>query len=167
MAGSSVIQINTRAGKLISQRFLMFFAYIKKLLGRTEARTRDMMYCQTIRTVRYISRDDRARIATCRLLTQTDRQIQGELWYRLCYPRHIIEFYIACFEKFPHEKGAGFPLFNPTLLCSGKMQSDVPRRLALSNFEHLVSLSSEHRTHRTHRQTDRQLKTLYGSLSKL
>ena len=41
---------------------------------------------------------------------------------------------------------------------------DVPRRLALSNFEHLVSLSSEHRTHR---QTDRQLKTLYGSLSKL
>ena len=38
---------------------------------------------------------------------------------------------------------------------------DVPRRLALSNFEHLVSLSSEHR------QTDRQLKTLYGSLSKL
>ena len=28
---------------------------------------------------------------------------------------------------------------------------DVPRRLALSNFEHLVSLSSEHRTHR---QTD-------------
>ena len=36
---------------------------------------------------------------------------------------------------------------------------DVPRRLALGNFEHLVSLSSEH--------TDRQLKTLYGSLSKL
>ena len=42
----------------------MFFAY-KKLLGRTETRTRDRMYCQTIRTVRYISRDDRARIATC------------------------------------------------------------------------------------------------------
>ena len=45
-----------------------------------------------------------------------------------------------------------------------KHKPDVPRRLALSNFEHLVSLSSEHRTHR---QTDGQLKTLYGSLSKL
>ena len=32
-------------------------------------------------------------------------------------------------------------------------EPDVPRRLALSNVEHLVSLSSEHRTHR---QTDRQ-----------
>ena len=51
---------------------LLFFAY-KKLLGRTETRTRDMIYCQTIRTVRDISRDDRARIATCSLRTPTDR----------------------------------------------------------------------------------------------
>ena len=51
----------------------MFFAY-KKMLGRTEMRTRDRMYCQTIRTVRDISRDDRARIATCSLRTPTDRQ---------------------------------------------------------------------------------------------
>ena len=29
--------------------------------------------CQTIRTVRYISRDDRARIATCSLRTLADR----------------------------------------------------------------------------------------------
>ena len=36
-------------------------------------RTRDRMYCQTIRTVRDISRDDRATIATCRLRTPTDR----------------------------------------------------------------------------------------------
>ena len=50
----------------------MFFAY-KKMLGRTEMRTRDRMYCQTIRTVRDISRDDRARIATCSLRTPTDR----------------------------------------------------------------------------------------------
>ena len=50
----------------------MFFAY-KKLLGRTETRTGDRMYCQTIRTVRDISRDERARIATCSLLTPTDR----------------------------------------------------------------------------------------------
>ena len=49
------------------------FSSIKKLLGRTEMRTRDRMYCQTIRIVRYISRDDRARIATCSLRTLTDR----------------------------------------------------------------------------------------------
>ena len=38
-------------------------------------RIRDRMYCQTMRTVRYISRDDRARIApaVCEL-RQTDRQ---------------------------------------------------------------------------------------------
>ena len=43
------------------------------MLGRTETRTHDRMYCQTIRTVRYISRDDRAIIATCSLRTPTDR----------------------------------------------------------------------------------------------
>ena len=42
------------------------------MLGRTETRTRDRIYCQTMRTVRDISRDDRARIATCRLRTLTD-----------------------------------------------------------------------------------------------
>ena len=50
------------------------FSHIKILLGRTETRTRDRMYCQTIRIVRDISRDDRARIATCSLRTLTDRQ---------------------------------------------------------------------------------------------
>ena len=43
------------------------------MLGRTEPRTCDRMYCQTIRTVRDISRDDRSRIATCSLRTLTDR----------------------------------------------------------------------------------------------
>ena len=37
-------------------------------------------------------------------------------------------------------------------------EPDFPPRLALSNFEHLVSLSSEHRN----TQTDSQLKTLSG-----
>ena len=46
---------------------------VNKLLGRTETRTRYRMYFQTIRTVRDISRDDRARIATCSLRTPTDR----------------------------------------------------------------------------------------------
>ena len=54
------------------QKFGMFLAY-KKLLCRTETITRDRMYFQKIRTVRDISRDDRARIATCRLRTPTDR----------------------------------------------------------------------------------------------
>ena len=35
--------------------------------------TRDRIYCQTMRIVRDISRDDRARIATCSLRTLTDR----------------------------------------------------------------------------------------------
>ena len=43
------------------------------MLGRTETRTRDTVYCQTIRTFRDISRDDRTRIATCCLRTPTDR----------------------------------------------------------------------------------------------
>ena len=49
------------------------FSHIKKLLGRTETRTRDRIYCQTIQIVRDISRDDRARIATCSLRMLTDR----------------------------------------------------------------------------------------------
>ena len=56
----------------------MFFAY-KKLLGRTETRTRDRMYLGRIRSVRDISRDARAKIATCSLRTPTDRQTYGEL----------------------------------------------------------------------------------------
>ena len=44
------------------------------MLGLTETRTHDRINCQTMRTVRDISRDDRARIATCRLRTLTDRQ---------------------------------------------------------------------------------------------
>ena len=66
MAGSWVIQINTSAGDPIYLRFWLF-SHIKKLLGRTETRTCDRMYCHMIRTVRDISQDDRARIATCSL----------------------------------------------------------------------------------------------------
>ena len=54
---SLAIQMNTRQHDTISPRFLMFFAY-KKMLGRIETRTRDRIYCQTIRIVRDISRDD-------------------------------------------------------------------------------------------------------------
>ena len=50
--------------------FWVFFTYIKKLLGRTETRTRDRMDCQSIRIVWDISR--------------VDRKFQTELtWYPL------------------------------------------------------------------------------------
>ena len=49
------------------------FSSIKNILCRIETRTRDRIYCQTIRTVRDISRDDRARITTCSLRTPTYR----------------------------------------------------------------------------------------------
>ena len=49
------------------------FSRIIFFLCRTETRTHDRMYCQTIRIVIDISRDDRARIATCSLQTLTDR----------------------------------------------------------------------------------------------
>ena len=69
-SGSLAFEINTGTGDQVSRRF----SHIKQMLGRTDTRTRERMYCQTIRTVRYIFRDDRARIATCRLRTPTDRQ---------------------------------------------------------------------------------------------
>ena len=65
------IQLTTRVGDVVFAIVWMFFAY-KKMLGRIETRTLDMIYCQTIRTARDISRDDRARIATCRLRTPTE-----------------------------------------------------------------------------------------------
>ena len=49
----------------------MFLAN-KIFLGRTETRTRDRMYFQTIPTVRDIYRYDRARMATCSLRSPTD-----------------------------------------------------------------------------------------------
>ena len=64
--------LETCAKMDLRDSLLMFVAY-KIMLGRTETRTRDRIYCHTIRTVRYISRDDRARIATCSLQTPTDR----------------------------------------------------------------------------------------------
>ena len=65
---SLAIEINTGTDGPVSPRFCVFFAY-KKMLGQTDMRTRERMYCQTIWTVRDISRDDRAKIATCSLRT--------------------------------------------------------------------------------------------------
>ena len=53
-------------GDAVFDMVLMFFAYTK-MLGRIETRTRDRIYCQTIRTVRDISLDDRARSKNCDL----------------------------------------------------------------------------------------------------
>ena len=58
------------------------------MLGRIETRTRDRMYCQTMQTVRDISQDDCARIATCSLRTLTDRLKENysidEISYYVC-----------------------------------------------------------------------------------
>ena len=62
------IQLTTHVGDAVFAIVLMFFAY-KKKLGRIETRTRDRIYCQRIRTVRYISRDYRAKSTTCSLRT--------------------------------------------------------------------------------------------------
>ena len=51
------------------------FSCIKKLPGRTETRNRERKCFQSIRTMCYISRDDRARFANCSLLTATDLRI--------------------------------------------------------------------------------------------
>ena len=59
---------------------------IKKMLGRTETRNRDRVYCQTIRTIRCISRDGRARIAICSLRTPTEIRRNysiDDLWSRV------------------------------------------------------------------------------------
>ena len=62
------IEINNMRASLVWG----FFAY-KKILGRTETRTHDRMYLGRIRSVRDISREERARIATFSLRTPTDR----------------------------------------------------------------------------------------------
>ena len=62
------------------------FSRIKKMLGRIETRTRDRIYSQTKRTVRDISRDDRARIATWSLRTLTDRLKENySIDAKVCY----------------------------------------------------------------------------------
>ena len=49
------------------------FSRVRQFLGRTETQTREMKFFQSIRTLWDISRDDRARITTCSLITATDR----------------------------------------------------------------------------------------------
>ena len=72
--GRSLLHSNKQSrGRLGIRNSFGCFSRIKNL-GRTETRIRDRMYFQSIRTVWYISWDDRARIATCSLLTATDRQ---------------------------------------------------------------------------------------------
>ena len=57
------------------------------MLGRTDTQTRERMYCQTIRTVRDISRDDRARIATCSL--RTPEELQENKYFITWIPHYI------------------------------------------------------------------------------
>ena len=70
---SLVHSTDTCARVDLRESFVWCFSRIK-MLSQTETRTRERMHCQSIRTVWDISRDDRGRIATCNLLTSTDRQ---------------------------------------------------------------------------------------------
>ena len=69
-----LVHSTAKCAKVGFRDSLGMFLRIKQCLGRTETRSCDRIYSQVIRTVRDISRDDRARIATCRLRTPTDRQ---------------------------------------------------------------------------------------------
>ena len=73
--------------------FCSFFAY-KKILGRTETRTRERKYLGRIRSVWDISRGDRAIIATCSLRTSTDRlkeKYSIDCWsWSDCYPPNAV-----------------------------------------------------------------------------
>ena len=74
---NSVVYLATERIEINNMRATLvwgFFAY-KKILGRTETRTRDRMYLGRIRSVRDISRGDRARIANCSLRTPIDLRV--------------------------------------------------------------------------------------------
>ena len=83
---SLAIKINLALAAVFLRGYGCFCVY--KNLGRTETRTRDRMYCRSIRTVRDISRDDRARIATCSLRTSTDRHKENYSIDRLVHTRN-------------------------------------------------------------------------------
>ena len=87
------VRLTTRVGDAVFAIVLDFFAY-KKMQGRIDTRSRDRIYCQTIRTVRYISRDDLARIATCSLRTLTDRLKEN---YNI--DEAVTGLWLACVEK--------------------------------------------------------------------
>ena len=69
-------QLRLRQCWSMATRFTRGFgscSWIQKNIGWTETRTRDRMYCQTTRIIRYISRDDQTIIAICSLRTLTDK----------------------------------------------------------------------------------------------
>ena len=96
------------------------FSRIKKKLGRIETRTRDRIYCQTIRTVTDISRDDRAIIATCSLRTLTDRLKEN----------YSIDYYYYCYYYYDYygnhdnhdDKSTSS---RPSVLCTGVLDTTL------------------------------------------
>ena len=102
------IQLTTRVGHAVFAIVLMFFAY-KKMVGRIETQTLDRIYCQTIRRVRDISRDDRAIIATCILRTPTDRRKENysiDTGLCVCVCHCVCQRVCVCV----HDKGLCEPL---------------------------------------------------------
>ena len=77
MPDRRLIEINNVRGRHSIHESQVSFSRIKKLLGRIETRTLDRMYLGRMRSVGDISRDDRARIATCSLRTPTYRLMEN------------------------------------------------------------------------------------------
>ena len=70
---SLAILINTRSGDQTYPRFWMFFTYNKIARPNWDANSWQDVLSDDTNSYRDISRDDRARIATCSLRTLTDR----------------------------------------------------------------------------------------------
>ena len=136
---SLAIEINTGTGGPVPRGFECF-SHIKKMLGRTDTRTHERMYCQTIRTVRDISRVDRARIATCSFRTPTDRLDENysiDTWVK-----HFI------FPPSPHPSIfsfvflAFFFLPSPARFCPHNLYPDISHDRTISTLTICPNLST-------------------------
>ena len=153
MAGRCFIQINSRVYDAVFVIVLGVFSAYKTILGRTGTRTRDRMCFQSIRTVWDISRDDRARIATCSLLTSTDRlkenycimdvsSTQCTLWWDPDNPR------LSCQWSFSHTTGLlSIPFTSRFISDQGRSKFMQTGNLILSLFRPVAWLLFLLRSH--------------------
>ena len=84
----------------VGTRFCFWVSPTKNVLGRTDMRTHEWSDRQLTRTVWDISRDDRARIATCCLRTPTDifneNYSVDETGLALCHRRFMYYHIVVC-----------------------------------------------------------------------
>ena len=83
---------------------------------------RDRMYCQTIRTVKDISCDDRAIIATCSLRTLTDRLKEN---YSIDISVHTIHTVTSVFS---------FTMFTATTVLCDSIKNCLELEISRNNY---------------------------------